>query len=252
MRRLIVGAPVAHRAWALPRWFECLASQTIRPDGIVLLHSGQPQDETWTVAREQADRHGFDLLIEHDERWPHERTDNPQRYETLAGLRNDLLGLVRDRMRADRFLSLDTDIMLHDPGTIERLGQMLDDGCDLASCATFLHPAASDPNVDNEIFWAYNAGWTNTERPNAWAARDGWLRPLPEELDWTATYRIDIPMGIWLGTRAVLDCRYKWHISGEDLGFAQDLQEHGLRCHWDASLRAKHYWQESHLMTGVA
>jgi hypothetical protein len=244
--RLIVGAPVAHRAWALPRWFECLAAQTVRPDGVVLLHSGNPEDETWRVAIEQATVHGFDLLIEHDHHWPHERTDN-KRYATLAGLRNELLRLVRDKMRADLFLSLDTDIMLEDPETIQRLDCMLTDGCDLASCATFLHPAASAPDVDEEIFWAYNAGWVNKDRANPWDARDGWLRPLPNEIDWTATYRIDIPMGVWLGNRQVLDCRYKWHVSGEDLGFAQDLQEHGLVCRWDASLRARHYWQESHL-----
>jgi hypothetical protein len=243
--RLIVGCPVANRAWALPHWFQCLANQTRQPDGFVFLHSGHIGDDTWRAIQDGCERHHFDSHVQHDERAPHARHDN-DRFATLADLRNQVLALARGDMHADLFLSLDTDVMLEDPHTIERLLGMLGHGCDLASCATFLHHAASNPNVDHEIFWAYNAGWLNP--PGA----KGFRRPLPGELDWDAVYRIDIPMAVWLGERAVLDCRYDWHESGEDIAFAWALQDAGLKCHWDTGLRAKHYWQESHLKVAVS
>lgn len=236
---LVCGAPVANREWALPHWFECLASQTVRPDRLIFVHSGQWGDETWQALFTGAEQHGFDLDVLHDPRAPHQRIDNA-RYQTLADLRNQLLTAAQDA-RADQFLSLDTDVMLEQPDTIEHLQTMLTD-CDLASCATFLHPAASKPDVEHEIFWAYNAGWLPKD-----LTAHGFIRPLPNELDWDATHRIDIPMAIWLGNQQALYCRYAWHESGEDIAFGRALQAAGLICHWDPRVRAKHYWQPSHL-----
>lgn len=236
---LVCGAPVANRAWALPHWFECLAAQTVRPDRLVFVHSGRVDDDTWQALLVGARRHDFTIRLLHDPQAPHERTDNA-RFGTLANLRNTLLTTVQD-MGADQFLSLDTDVMLEQPDTIERLQAMVALGFDLASCATFLHPDASNPDVDHEIFWAYNAGWL----PMAGAR--GFIRPLPNEIDWAQVHRIDIPMAIWLGNRHVLGCRYSHHESGEDIAFAHSLRDADLKCVWDPRLRAKHYWQPSHL-----
>jgi hypothetical protein len=240
---LIAGAPVANRAWALEQWFRCLAYQTVRPDGVAFIHSGQVGDDTWHALFAEADRHGFDISVVHDPRAPHQRTDSA-RFSTLADLRNRLLELARDTMRANRFLSLDTDIMLEDLGTLERLGGMLDEGADLASVATAFHPLASDPNaeVDGQC-WAYNAGWLNRSLPDR-----SFERPPPDQIPWGETIKIEIPMGVWLATRQVIDtCRYRAHQCGEDIGFAQDLDEHGFECWWDTSIYAPHIWQESHL-----
>lgn len=250
MPRLVCAAPVADRAWALPTWFACLAAQTRRPDLVLLLHSGSVQDDpTWETAHEQARAHRLPLIMLHDSRPPHDRHDN-ERFRTLADLRNRLLRVARD-LRAERYLSLDTDVMLDDPQTLERLEGWIDDGADIASPATFLHPAASDPAVDEEIFWAYNAGW--------WAPhgtrhdpRRPWVRHECAAIDWGRAHRIDVPMAAWLGSGRAFDCCYEWHESGEDLGFAQDLDERALTCVWDAGLRAKHIWCREHLQAAEA
>ena len=139
--RLIVGAPVANRAWSLPRYFECLAAQTRRPDGFAFIHSGRPGDATWRTIVTETSRHGFDALdLWHNPAPPHQRHDD-KRFATLATLRNELLEVVRDSIQADLFLSLDTDILLEDPRTIEQLEALiLAERCDVAqpvtSCTT--------------------------------------------------------------------------------------------------------------------
>ena len=251
MLRLIVGAPIANRAWALPGWFECLARQTRRPDGLVFVHSGRPGDDTWQAIFREAARHGFhSVRIEHDPRPPHPRHDSA-RFETLASLRNRLLELVAG-YRADLFLSLDTDVMLEDPRTIEHLQELVcDQGFDVASPVAFLHPLASHPENASKPCWAYNAGWwapggvlNDPQRP--------WHRPAPESITWGDAIEIQVPMAVWLGNRRAIRCRYRPHESGEDLGFAQDLDSEGLRVIWDTSLRTRHIWSEADLLEQAA
>lgn len=244
MQRLIVGCPVANRAWSLPYWFECLAAQTRRPDGFAFVHSGHVGDDTWIALQREAARHGFrNVGIHHDVSPPHPRHDN-ERYRTLALLRNRMITLAAGALQADLLLSLDTDIMLENPATIETLVGLVEQGYDIATPVTFLHPAASDPDTDAEIFWAYNAGW--------WAPggrlddpRRAWLRPAPDSIEWGAQIEIQVPMAVWLGNAAAMRCRYRWHEGGEDLGYAQDVDEHGLRVIWDTSLKCQHVWCET-------
>lgn len=245
MPRLIAAAPVADRAWALPRWFHCLARQTRRPDGVLLIHSGEIRDDTWEAAVSAACAHGFELNIQTNDLTAHARHDN-ERFRTLAALRNELLERVGD-LGAELLLSIDTDVMLTNAHTIERLEHHIDEGADIASPATFLHPAASDPAVEGDhTFWAYNAGWWKDGGTPHDPTRD-WVRHETQAIHWGSAHRIDIPMAVWLGNEKALDCRYEWHRSGEDLGFAQDLDERDLLCVWDTGLRAEHIWCPEHL-----
>jgi hypothetical protein len=53
---------------------------------------------------------------------------------------------------------------------------------------------------------------------------------------------------IAMNRRVLEHCRYRWHESGEDLGFAQDLDRIGARCAWDTGLKARHLertWDET-------
>lgn len=244
--RLIVGCPVATRAWALPTWFQCLDWQTIRPDGFVFVHSGRRGDDTWTTIRRECASRGFSLRLIHDPAPPHPRHDN-ERFRTLADVRNRMLDLV-EADGADLFLSLDSDVMLEDPRIIEHLIELVAaHGFDIASPLVFLHPLASTlPDDESARCWAYNAGW--------WAPggtlddpRRPWRRPPPEGIPWGEAVQTHIPMAAWLGTRRAIACRYRWHESGEDLGFAQDLDRQHLRVVWDTSLRARHIWSETDL-----
>ena len=240
--RLIVGAPVANRDWCLPRWFECLAGQSRRPDGMAFIHGGERGDRTWRVIERCAREHSFELDIQHDPAAPHPRHDDA-RFATLARLRNDLLAVVRDGMRADLFLSLDTDILLQDPRTIERLGALIQAGrCDLAQPVVFLHPMAPATWSPAELpGWAYNFAWLRDHPTLPTPTMD---RPDPREIPWGARITIDIPMACWLGNRDAMGCEYAHHPSGEDVAFAVSLRERGVRCVADTGLYARHVWAD--------
>jgi hypothetical protein len=234
---VIVGAPVANRAWALPDYYRLLAAQDRPPDGVLLVHSGHIGDDTWAAARRCAREYGLRTHMLYDHAHPHPRHD-PARFGTLAMLRNKLLAAARILAGADIFVSLDTDVMLDNPATISRLLELLDDGWDTASPVTWLHP-------HGEGSWAWNAGWW-TDRSTG--PGRGWNRRTTDDIPWGQVIRIDIPMAaIAMNARVFEHCRYRWHESGEDLGFAQDLQRRHARCAWDTGLKARHVWDQAHL-----
>jgi hypothetical protein len=236
--RVVVAAPVANRAWALPDYYRHLQAQTRPPDAVALLHSGQRRDDTWRAIERCAADYGLLTHRWHDLSHPHPRHD-PARFETLARLRNKLLVCCRVIAGADVVISLDTDVMLEDPETIERLLQMLADGWDAASPILWLHPAG-------EGSWAWNAGWWGTR--DLGDTRRPWTRRTTDDIPWGSVIRVDIPMAaIAMGPRVLAQCRYRWHESGEDLGFGQDLDRLGMRCGWDTALKARHVWREEDL-----
>lgn len=209
---------------------------------LAFVHSGG-RDSTWRAIRREADRHEFRFAYTHFPRPAHQRHDN-ERYRTLAEARNELLRSVQ-AVEADLFLSLDSDIMPEDPETIERLERLIvEDGFDLAQPVTFLHPQAPPTWSPAQLpCWAYNAGWFPPGRELDGCKRP-WTRPAVENIPWGSRVEIDIPMACWLGNRRTIDCRYRWHESGEDIGFAQDLERAGLRCVWDTGLYARHIWAD--------
>lgn len=240
--RLIAGCPVANRAWSLDHWFKCLAGQTRRPDWLVFVHGGEPGDPTERALWDLGRAYDFGLAVVHDEQPPRPRHDN-ERFRTLTKSRNELLDHVQ-MLDADMFLSLDSDIMLEQPDIIERLEQLVvEDGHDLASPVTFLHPAAPTAWSPAEAAcWAYNAGWW-VPGGELDGCRRPWARPPVEDIPWGAKVTIDIPMAVWLGNRRALQCRYQWHDQGEDVGFAQELERAGLSSVWDTGMYAWHCWE---------
>jgi hypothetical protein len=257
--KLVAGCPIAHRAWALPEWFDRLARQTRRPDSLLFIHSGQRDDATWTALHALAGEHDLPVLVVHEQGPTHRRHDN-ERFHTLARLRNELLSLALYQ-GADVFLSLDSDVMLDDERTVERLLGHLNAGWDLASPLLYLHPHQGES-------WAWNAGWWQSttkliheddaevtlhlDRQGTSALRGdprrGWYRGDRENIAWGLVEPIDIPMAaIAMNRRVLRYCRYRWHESGEDLGFAQDLERINARAAWDTGLRARHVWDETQL-----
>lgn len=243
MSRLILGAPVANRAWSIPLWMECVAKQTRKPDTMVFLHGGTVMDDTWRALDDEAWKHRLPYpWIIHDDTPPHRREDN-DRFLTLARLRNRVLELARWH-DADLFLSLDTDIMLENPNTIEDLCDLVErDDADIVSPLVFLHPLAPRQWKPGErVSYAYNfaflpEGANSMQRPN------------PAELPdvWGKLVRHQIPMGCWVGNRKAINCEYSWNESGEDIGFAISLRDAGVECIADTSLYGWHVWSHQHM-----
>jgi hypothetical protein len=237
--KVIVGAPVCGRDWILPQWFECLKAQTRPPDEYVfvvkeidgdrsrqLLHKHGPLppklsyaiDRTPYVPRMERNKIGAQYV-----------------YTDFAVRRNRLLQMVLKR-EPGVFISLDTDILLEDPTAIERLLAMLD-RAPVASLVTFLHPLGRESEC-------YNAGHWQGGDPGS--PTRAWRRVTPQDAQ--GTIEIDIPMAVVAMRREVLDtCRYHYHECGEDLGFAQNLNQHGYRCLYDTDLHARHVWSKEDL-----
>lgn len=232
--KLLVGAPVAERAWALPKWFGCLRSQTARPDGFLFAYS-RSADDTAKLLR----RHSFGSLhVDHvEEPFIPRRARNDDReraFTELARHRNRLLKLALD-FGADYYLSLDTDVFLTDPTTIEKLIQAIHGICALSSPLVYLSRHAAEMP-------AYNAGWWRTD--DVGSATRAWGRPTLNDVEGSVMRRYlitDIPMAAVMMSREVIEtCRYAYHETGEDAGFAQDLSIHGFRTCWRLDMNPPH------------
>ena len=240
---VLVAAPIAERAWALPRWFECLTQQSVRPDQILFVHSGDRGDETWRAISEGALEYGFRVTRLHDpmER-PKPRNDR-SRFHTLTRLRNTMLAVATQTTRHDHLFSLDSDILLEDETTIE---QLLDaqHAYPVTSPLTYLHPAMK---------WTVNAGllpvWPG---PGADLEHIPWKRAEiePEHVELRTPQPIDVPMGAILMARSVYSTvRYPTpvHESGEDVGFGCALARAGFQAAWLPWLECRHCWSEQTL-----
>jgi hypothetical protein len=245
---LVAAAPVWNRAWAIPTWFRCLADQTRPPDQVLLVWSSVDPNGVHDATREaifEASREtGLRAHVLAENGLPKHQRHDSSRFYTLAKLRNTMLAYAYRAMGAWAVLSVDTDVFLEDRETVERLAiPVWRRDWDTASAITWLHPHGAGS-------WAWNAGW--------WAGgiegdpRRPWYRGDTEAvraaIDDGDDLPIDIPMAVtMLGPRVLAAARYRWHESGEDIGFAHALDEVGANRLWRTSLRARHAWDESQL-----
>jgi hypothetical protein len=236
---VLVCAPVAERAWALPTWFACLARQTVRPAEILLVHSGDRGDPTWAAISEGALEHGFKVTRLHDAKDRPKPRNDRSRFHTLTRLRNTMLAVATQTTRHEHLLSLDSDIMLEDPTTIE---QLLDaqHAYPVTSPLTYFHPAMD---------WTVNAGNLGVwPEPGMDLDRIAWKRAEidPACVETKTPQPIDVPMGAVCMSRSVYSIvRYRWHQAGEDVGFAVNLARAGFQAAWLPWLECRHCWDET-------
>lgn len=239
MPRIVLGAPVADRAWALPRWLDQIEQQTVQPDVLVFVHT-DTGDGTREILRAAQDRWPIEIV---DAPGPvvHRRDRNRDRvgaYSMLADLRNRLLDHALG-LDADVIVSLDTDIFLTEPTAIEQLVDRLDKA-PLSSLLVYLHELAEQTTAYNAAWWI-DGGSGPTRR---------WRKPTPAEVHDRASkpMQVDIPMAVVAMRRDVaLTCRYRYHEAGEDLGFALDLDRNGLWADWLTGLHCPHVMDPARL-----
>lgn len=232
MPRIVLGAPVADRAWALPRWLDQIEQQTVQPDALVFVHT-DTGDGTREILRAAQDRWPVEIV---DAPGPvvHRRDRNRDRvgaYSMLADLRNRLLDHALG-LNADVIVSLDTDIFLTESTAIEQLVDRLDKA-PLSTPLVYLHEQGVTAGTYNAGYWV-DAG-SGPERR--------WRRPsVAEFLNAAGRPRqVDVPMACVAMRRDVaLTCRYRYHEAGEDLGFGLDLDRNGLWADWLTGLHCPH------------
>lgn len=205
---------------------------------------GEADDDTHDILWEWNQKHPecwiFDPQVNHRE--PHKQHKEGQRawkrdeYLRMVGFRNSLLErAVSRRTKFDYYFSLDSDVILENPKTIETL---ISHKKDVVAPLMFMTP--TDEKFPNAMDWA-TAG-------NRWVGRR--IKNLGPGL-----IKVDIPMAaIMMSMDVVKNVRYVWNAQGEDIGFASELHKKGFESFLDTNIYTPHimhrYQLEDYLANG--
>jgi len=229
--KVVVGCPVAERAWVLPQWLAAIREQTIEVEIVCLL--GDSKDDTEELLREA----GVTLLetgapTRSPERMlSHTWSQDEGEFRLMAQLRNLLCYYAHEELRADIFFSLDSDIILPSASAIELLLQALHDYAGNAvaplvdMAAPLDLPVPKPPPAWNFMQWKL-AGISAERAPH------GPLAGMP--------FRAGVIMAAMMLDRTAQLVRWKDHPQGEDLGWSTDAFRHGVRLLVDPRVQCRH------------
>lgn len=237
--KVLIGCPVFDRAWILPDWFAAIEKQTFPLEDIgFIFELGPNDDETHDILWEWHMNHPqvavFDGQIQ--DRMKHRSHDEGSRiwqltdYERMVTLRNSLL----DRAilyEPDAYFSLDSDIILENPHTIEELFFYMCSDLDAVSPLCYMTPTGID--YPNAMKWAY-------------AGPGPAIRVKPDPT--VDLQRVDIIMAAkMMNVEVYQQTRYRWHKQGEDLGWSQHCYEQDLKLYLLPKVYATHIMHRSQL-----
>lgn len=239
---ILIGAPIYRRAWILSHWFAAIESQSYPLSDIGFVFEAGPDDEeTIEALFAWHERHPevgvFDVNINRDEVHSenaeadqpahiHKRTWNNERYLTMTNLRNSLLQRVRC-YAPRKYFSLDTDILLEDPTTIEKLDNL---NLDVVSPLMYMTPIGTTyPGV---MTWQIFGQRAYRE----------------ESYPIGTVFRSDIVMAAKMMSKDVYQkVDYSFHYQGEDLGFSNNCAHAGFVLYCASNLYAVHVMSKAHL-----
>jgi hypothetical protein len=211
---LLIGCPVAHRAWILPQWFDhvenACAVAGVMPEYVFVL---DPNDESWPIVRARSG--GAMIVPAANRKGDDRRIWNQDRYEEMAELRNALLRAVRTA-QPDAFLSLDSDILLHPA----HLASMIDglDRFDAVGGKCFMTPTGT-----------MCPSWGQFGREGQILRTDAW-----------GLFPVEIIMAIKLMSPKAYGIDYEMDLQGEDIGWSRACARRGVRLGWDGRVSSKH------------
>lgn len=234
--RVAVGCPVRNRAWILPDYIEHVRAAFflagLEPYWVFNIGSGPNGMDDGT-------RHIVtDLYKEGQGVWtestepdiPKERAWNYERYEQMAAYRNQLLSLVR-YSKADYFLSLDSDILIHPSAlvclldTIQNSRPQSAESYGAVGGKAYLSERSADITTFGEIH-ASGSGSGIRRRDS-----DG-------------VFQTQILMAIKLMSPAAYNIDYTAHALGEDIGWSLACAKAGVVLGWDGRVCSKHIMKQ--------
>lgn len=206
---IVVGAPVHQRGWILRRWLDHLAAQD--QELTLVMNYGHGTDDTLLIL-EAEDR--FKVIVIETQNVTHvaSRQWNVERYQVMVQLRNDILTVVRD-LQPDYYLSCDTDMLLP-TGAINKLIESRSPYDGIAPLTFMTTGGTTCPN------WLTR----DLERP--------YLQPGVTEQH--------AVFGTVLMTPDLYAVDYAVHPWGEDLGWAENVRNAGLRLALNTEVKVKH------------
>jgi len=215
---ILIGCPIYKREWILPYWFHCLERQTfdIKDVGFIF-EAGVDDKETidflvyWK--KNSKNINIFDIEVR-DDLSHHSHVEGSRRwtyskYENMVSMRNSLLDKAKE-IKPDYYYSLDSDILLTNPYTIEVLVNNLQKKeIDAINTLMFMTPFGVDfPSV---------MSWIEQQDQSAYRHDNYPIGTL---------FKSDIIMAAKMMSKKVyMNSRYRFHPQGEDLGWSLDCRE---------------------------
>lgn len=235
--KLIIGCPVYKRSWILPLWFAAIERQSISLNKIGFIFETSPNDkETVSILRRWRSVHPEVPVFEIREREDlphHEHAENSRqwtisKYENMVNLRNSILSRVRE-LQPDYYLSLDSDIIIKNPNTLELLIGHIEDGADAVSPLMFMTPFNMDfPSVMT---------WIDKEEFKARRTKDYPIGTF---------FKSDVIMAAKMMSKKVYnDVDYEIHSQGEDLGWSKNAALKGYLLYCASYIYAPHIMHEN-------
>jgi hypothetical protein len=235
--RILISLPIYKREWILPFWLKAIENQTIPLKDIGFqFELGQQDDATHNILWEWNQKHPecwlFDPQINYREtHFVHlegQRAWRRDEYLRMVSFRNNLLEKAASRSKKyDYYLSLDSDIILENPKTLETL---VSHNKDIVSPFMFMTPFGREyPNAMD---------WASTKERYV-----GRRKEVGQGLQ-----RADVVMAaVMMSPEVVKNVRYIWHPQGEDLGFASELHKQGYESYIDFDLYVPHIMHQGQL-----
>jgi hypothetical protein len=230
-KSILIAAPIYKREWVLPHWIEFIEKQDYPKDKIgFMFELGPDDDATHNILFDWQSRSTqyriFDAQIfmglNHEAHPDGLRIWDSEKYYNMVTLRNNLL--ERATVIADEFdyyFSLDSDILLEDPQTLNKLVAYAEDKS---------HHVISPLMYMTPFDVGYPSAMTWVDYPGGRATR---LIPADKKGEF---FQADIIMAaVFMQKEVFTKVRYAFHRQGEDLGFAAELDRHGFNSFaaWD-------------------
>jgi hypothetical protein len=235
--KLIIGCPIYKRDWILPLWFAALERQSIPLNKVGFIFETSPDDKkTVSILRLWRQYHPEVPLFEIRERndIPHYNHEDNSRqwtiskYENMVNLRNSLLSRVRE-LQPEHYFSLDSDIILKNPNTLELLMAHVDNGSDAVSPLMFMTPFDTKyPSVMN------------------WKDQKDFRGYRKDEYPLGTYFKSDIIMAAKMMSKEVYNnVDYEIHSQGEDLGWSKNAALKGYSLYCASYVYAAHIMHEN-------
>jgi len=232
MVNILIGAPIFKREWVLPYWFKAIENQNFPKENLGFVFDLGPDDDSthdllWGWHMSHPEFRVFDAQIQLDiNHFTHEeghRSWSQMQYYNMVYMRNNLL----DRAAAlsdqfDFYFSLDSDLLLEDPETLNKLVSYAQEDSTRAVVSPLSYMTPFDTNFPSAMSWI--------EKPGSNAARKR------DEYRVGELFKADVVMAaVFMQKYVFQNVRYQWHRQGEDLGFATALAEMGFEswAAWD-------------------
>lgn len=230
--KLIIGCPIYDRDWIFPYWISAIQAQSLPLNQIGFVFIASKEDaptitalEYWKTFHPEVEL--FEIVypeqVNHFTHSEGTRQWTMSKYDNMVKLRNVLLSKVRE-YQPDYFMSLDSDIVLNNPSTLELLIAHIQNGADAVSPLMFMTPMGTMfPGVMK---------WEN--EPGKKAHRN-------YEFPLGTYFKSDVIMAAKMMSKEVYNnVNYRIHEQGEDLGWSGNCAEKGYSLYCASYIYATH------------